>query len=305
MYTKPFLKWVGGKSQIIDDVIDLFPATIKNYHEIFIGGGSVLLALLNKIEKDEIKLQDKIYCYDLNRKLINLYKNIQTNLDDILSNLDILIKEYDECKNLNVSNKAERKSRTKPTSSKESYYYYIRDKFNDENIDSISESAMFIFLNKTCFRGVYREGPKGFNVPFGNYKNLSFYDKTHLEEVSYLIQNVEFQHLDFRESLTKIIDKDDFVYLDPPYLPESKNSFVSYKASGFSLKDHQSLFNLTGNLCCGFLMSNANQPMIYDEFIDKYNTQDKFTIIILECKRSINSKNPGLKTEEILIQKLN
>lgn len=306
-YTKPFIKWVGGKSQIINDVIDLYPSTMKNYHEIFLGGGSCLFAFLDKVERGEIKVQEKIYAYDINKKLINLYKNIQSNLDDVIDYLDKLINEYNNCKELNVSCKTERKSSRKPNSSKEAYYYWVRDNFNksqDEtkSVDTISESAMFIFLNKTCFRGVYREGPNGFNVPFGNYKNLTFYDKTHLEQISYLIRNVEFCNLDFKNSLNKV-GKDDFVYLDPPYVPENSKSFVAYKESGFSIEDHKELFRLTGNLLCSFLMSNSDTTFIKDEFFDKYDNENKFTIIILECKRSINSKNPGAKTNELLILK--
>jgi DNA adenine methylase len=308
-YTKPFIKWVGGKSQIINDVIDLYPDTMKNYHEIFLGGGSCLFAFLDKVERNEIKVQEKIYAYDINSKLINLYKNIQSNLNDVLEYLDKLITEYDNCKNLNVATKTERKSSHKPNSSKEAYYYWIRDKFNQTTLqettsvdDTIQQSAMFIFLNKTCFRGVYREGPNGFNVPFGNYKNLSFYDKTHLEQISYLIRNVEFFNLDFRDSLNKV-EKDDFVYLDPPYVPENSNSFVAYKESGFTIEDHKELFRLTGNLLSSFLMSNSDTTFIKDEFIDKYDNENKFTIIIIECKRSINSKNPGTKTNELLILK--
>jgi DNA adenine methylase len=295
-YTKPFLKWVGGKTQIIDDVLDLFPETTENYHEIFVGGGSVLFGFLDKIERGEVKLRDKVYAYDSNKKLINLYKNIQSNLDDVKRVLDNLIKDYNECKSLNVSIKAERNPQNLNSAkkSKEAYYYWIRNNFNKPNNDSITESAMFIFLNKTCFRGVYREGPNGFNVPFGNYKNPGFYEDEHLHHISNLIRDVVFNCCDFRDSL-KNPKNGDFVYLDPPYA----DTFSSYQAGGFDLNDHLTLFSLTENLPCKFLMSNSYVDTVIDNFIDK----NDFSTIIIECKRTINSKNPGAKSNECLILK--
>ena len=156
-------------------------------------------------------------------------------------------------------------------------------------------TAYFIFLNKTCFRGLYREGPNGFNVPFGNYKNPEIVNMDHLKEISSLIKNVIFTHSSFEESFKKVSD-DDFVYLDTPYAPENDKSFVSYTASGFTEEQHKLLFKTAKKF--KFVMSNSDVDMVKDEFKDN----KKFTIKIISCKRSINSKKPNSKTNEVIIQ---
>ena len=156
---------------------------------------------------------------------------------------------------------------------------------------------MFIFLNKTCFRGLYRTGPNGFNVPFGHYTNPSIIDPEHLHQVSKLIANVNFINGDFSES-AKAVQSGDFVYMDPPYAPENETSFVAYTDAGFNLDAHLKLFKLsnefkkTGKL---FIMSNADVNLVRDNF-------NGFTIESIECKRAINSKNPGAKTQEVIIK---
>ena len=123
-----------------------------------------------------------------------------------------------------------------------------------------SGSALFFFINKTCFRGLYRIGPNGYNVPFGNYKNVKIIDPAHIHEISRITQNVNFVSCDFKESLQHVQARD-FVYIDPPYVPISKKSFVNYVSGGFSDKDHTTLFDLTHNLRnldANFVMSNSN-----------------------------------------------
>ena len=130
--------------------------------------------------------------------------------------------------------------------SQESYYYWIRYNYNNLSIEEKTDiigSAMFIFLNKTCFRGIYRIGPHGFNVPFGHYKNVSIYEETHIKEISELIQPVIFRTQSFIQSFY-YCESDDFVYLDPPYVPEKTTSFVGYTADGFDLTQHQNLFKI-------------------------------------------------------------
>ena len=145
-----------------------------------------------------------------------------------------------------------------------------------------------------CFRGVYREGPNGFNVPYGHPKTTpAMIGGDELLRVSELIKDVQFRQCDFREAF-KNINKDDFVYLDPPYAPETKTSFVGYTKDGFGVKDHEELFDLTKNSGVDFVMSNANVNMVTNSFVD-YNIKE------LKARRAINSKNPESTTTEVLV----
>ena len=204
---KPILKWVGGKTQIIDKLIQEFPSEINNYYEIFLGGGSVLLALLTYIKNGIINIQGNIYAYDVNEPLIYMYKNIQSNHNDLYNELQKIIIEFNSCKN-EIDDDINRKPLTieEAKKNKENYYYWIRFLYNNLNDKkTIIGSAMFIFLNKTCFRGVFRIGPNGFNVPYGHYKNPEIINKNHLDIINDLIQNVIFECIDFNISLKKHI----------------------------------------------------------------------------------------------------
>ena len=128
---KPFLKWVGGKTQIIDNIINIIPNEMENYHEIFLGGGSVLLAILSLQRNNKIIIKNKIYAYDINENLINVYKNIQNKKDDLYHYINIYINEYDKIDGKIINRKPQNIDEAK--TSKESYYYWLRNKFN--NID--------------------------------------------------------------------------------------------------------------------------------------------------------------------------
>jgi DNA adenine methylase len=291
---KPFLKWVGGKTQILDDVLEQIPNEINNYYEPFLGGGSVLLAVLSKK-----KIHGTIYASDVNEKTVALFKNIQTNLDEFLNELKKLVDTYNSIEIMNEENE-KRKVNTKPTEeeskkTKEHYYYYIRNLYNSfEDKTDAEASAILLFLNKTCFRGVYREGPHGFNVPFGHNKNVGIYDEEHLKEVSKLIKDVEFSSCSFEVALESV-KEGDFVYLDPPYAPENDTSFVGYVVDGFDLDKHNQLFKLMKEIKGKFLMSNADVKLVKDAFPEPYKTK------IISARRAINSKNPEAKTNEVLI----
>ena len=298
---KPILKWVGGKTQIIDTLINDFPSEINNYREIFLGGGSVLLTLLSYARNGIIKIHGKIYAYDLNEPLIYVFKNIQSNHEELYNTLHSIITEFNSCGNGEVNRKPENIEQAKVA--KENYYYWIRNEYNklcEVHKKSIKGSAMFIFLNKTCFRGVFRVGPNGFNVPYGHYKNPEIINKEHLKEIHNLIQNVIFECCDFNLSL-KNTENNDFVYLDPPYAPETSTSFVGYTEKGFNIENHQNLFRLIHNLTDNnrkIMLSNADVTLVRENFSDK----KKYNILSILCKRSINSKNPDAKTNEVIIK---
>ncbi len=359
---KPIIKWVGGKTQILEEVFEKFPNIINNYHEIFLGGGSVLFELLDRIRDNKITLNGNIYCYDKNRVLIGMFNNIKNNHKDLYkeiglllntySNIDdgeplnrkaikslktleelkkeigrrglslsdsststtmrnLLIEESDAALAVISAKKKRRSARLKAASSfenaiksKESYYYWIRKKYNeigDENLDSVECSAMFIFLNKTCFRGVYRVGPNGFNVPFGNYKKLnSIISFEELENMSNMIEKVNFNVSDFAEIIPDKIGIGDFVYLDPPYVPINNTSFVNYQSGGFNDSQHDSLFRKCHELKnrhIMFLMSNSDTKKVRDSFL----VSDDYEIDIIKCRRAINSKKPDSVENEVLI----
>jgi DNA adenine methylase len=291
---KPFLKWVGGKSQIIKKLIKKFPVEIENYHELFLGGGSVLMALLSLQKLNKICIKNKIYAYDINEKLINVYKHIQQNKEELFKYINEYITEYDNIKGKIVNRKP--LNLTDANTSKESYYYWIRKKFN-KNIISVEYSAIFMFLNKTCFRGMYRESVNGYNVPYGHYKKTpTIITRKDLDYISDLIKDVIFIHSDFKDSMRNI-KKGDFVYLDPPYAPENDKSFVGYTNNGFNLDDHNKLFSEIKNLNKNdvkFVLSNSKVPLVMTEF-NGYSCED------LVARRAINPKNPGSTTIEVII----
>lgn len=292
---KPFLKWVGGKTQILKDIYSKIPKEINNYHEPFLGGGSVLFAVLSLQKQNIITIKNKIYAYDINYDLINVYKNIQTNKDELYKYIIHYFKTYDNIKGTIINRNPTTIEEAK--TSKESYYYWIRNKYNNIEKNSVECSALFIFINKTCFRGMYREGPNGYNVPYGHYKKTpAIISETELNYISDLIKNVEFIHSSFVDSI-KRIKEGDFVYLDPPYAPENTKSFVGYVADGFDLETHKLLFSVIKQLNLNkikFVMSNAKVDLVTENF-KEYNSQ------VIIARRAINCKNPGSMTSEVII----
>lgn len=304
---KPILKWVGGKTQILDKLIVEFPTNINNYREIFLGGGSVLLTLLSYVKNGIIKIHGNVYAYDINETLIYIYKNIQSHHNELYNETQKIINEFNSCDNETNKNIEEKenvnrspKNINEAKISKENYYYWIRNKYNKtSDKKTITGSAMFIFLNKTCFRGVFRIGPNGFNVPYGHYNNPEIINKEHLDEIHKLIQNVIFECCDFNISLNTV-EPNDYVYLDPPYVPETDTSFVGYTKNGFNMDNHNNLFKLIHKLTetnKKIMLSNADVRFVRNHF-----TNEKYNISSILCKRSINSKNPEAKAKEVLIK---
>ncbi len=301
---KPILKWVGGKTQIIETIMSRFPKKMNHYREMFLGGGSVLLALLSYKKSGRIEIDGNIYAYDLNEPLIYLYKNIQSNPKALYDAVQELIQDLNSCPYDGVLN------RTPATiedaiQMKENYYYWIRTKYNQLDANdkkTINGSAMFLFLNKTCFRGVFRVGPRGFNVPYGHYKNPEIINEAHLMSIHELIQPVIFECCGFETSLDTVEDGD-FAYLDPPYAPETNTSFVGYTENGFNAENHNMLFKKIISLehkNAKWMMSNSDVDIVHSHF-----GNDKYDVFRIQCKRSINSKTPDSKTNEVIITNYN
>ena len=290
---KPFLKWIGGKSQILDKIITRFPTKIKNYHDIFLGGGSVLLAVLSLQKLKKIEIEGDIYAYDINENLINVYKQIQSNKDELYNIIEQHIELYHGLSGIEINRKPETVLEAK--TSKESYYYWIRNKYNKCEKNTVESAALFMFLNKTGFRGLYREGPNGFNVPYGHYKKTPcIIKKSELDTISELIKDVKFIKSDFRVSFSNVYPGD-FAYIDPPYVPETSKSFVGYVIDGFSEEMHDALFNIVNELKeIKFVMNNSRVPRVLNFFKD-------YTYDVVNARRAINSLKPNSTTTEVII----
>jgi DNA adenine methylase len=294
--SKPLLKWVGGKTQILDKVLDTFPCEICNYYEPFIGGGSVLIGLLRKRKSDVINISGKIYASDINPRLVWFYKNVQQCPVVVWNFISKIKEDYESCTGDHVNRNPQ--SFAEARTSSESMFYWQRKRFNSMPVEAPEAAALLLFLNKTCFRGIYREGPNGFNVPYGHYKKPSIVDERQLMEMSDLIKYVEFRCCSFDECLTNV-EKGDFVYLDPPYVPETATSFVGYTKDGFKLENHKTLFEICKSLSNKkviLVMSNADVQLVRDSFVE-----DVYDITTLSCKRTINSKKPQSTTNEVLV----
>lgn len=295
---RPLLKWVGGKGQIIDKLIKKLPDKINNYHELFVGGGSFLIMVLWAKEKKYITIDGDINVYDLNEALIETYNNIKNNKNELFESIKQIEAEFNSCE---IEGDVKRKPVNKEDAmtSKESYYYWIRKQYNElSDKSTIESSSYFIFLNKTGFRGMYREGPNGYNIPYGNYKNPKILEKDEIDYISNLIKDVNFYNSDFSKSIENIQGENNFIYLDPPYAPENDKSFVGYTKDGFGVGQHELLFNLTKKISDKnmIMMSNANVKLIRDNL-----SPDDYKYEVVSCRRAINSKNPGAKTEEVII----
>lgn len=273
---KPFLKWAGGKGQLLNTFDGMFPeelikGNVEAYIEPFVGGGAILFHVLQTYN---IK---KAYINDINKELINCYRCIKANVEEVIKQLSKLENEY------LISN------------DKTIYFYQVRNRYNEIHLNGhydFEKCADFIFLNRTCFNGLYRVNKSGeFNVPHGKYKNPLICDKENLTLCSKLLQKVEISFGDYQEVL-KNANKNTFVYFDPPYRPLiENNSFVSYDKSGFSDDDQIKLANnykTLDNQKCLLMLSNSDPKNANknDNFFD--NLYKGFEIERVYAKRMIN-----------------
>lgn len=288
---KPFVKWAGGKSSLISQFNEYYPielSKIEKYVEPFIGGGAILIDLLQRYD---IK---KAYALDINIDLINSYKVIKYDVDKLICNLMKVESEY-----LSLSDEL-----------RIDFYYNIRKKYNSYRLKekeiSVNRASEFIFLNRTCFNGLYRVNKDGdFNVPVGRYKNPTICDEKNLLGLSKLIQNVEFEYGDYSKS-EKYIDNSTFVYFDPPYRPLNITSgFTSYTKEDFNDNNQKELamfYKKMNNVGAKLMLSNSNpkNANINDDFFE--NIYSDFSINEVYCKRMINANSKGRgEISELLI----
>ena len=262
---KPILKWAGGKTQLLTEIKSLMPEEFGTYYEPFFGSGALFFD--GDFEKAVIN--------DTNFELYSLYQNLKESPEELAKEVDSLVKEFN----------------TSPD--KKAFYYAKRDEFNSLMESSeIRASALLIFINKSCFNGLYRTNSEGkYNVPFSQKKRLNSLSGG-IMEASKKLKKTMIMNADFAEVVKKA-KAGDFVYFDPPYF----NAFTSYQAEGFGLEDQKRLALLFKKLTdrgvyC--MLSNSNEELIKGLY-------GGYNIRIVEVKRNINRNGDGRKGEEVLI----
>lgn len=270
---KPFVKWAGGKRQIIDKLQKLVPLEYNTYYEPFVGGGALLFELSPK----------QAVINDSNKELMNVYKTISTD------------KGYEET--LKLLNTYEKKHNEK-------FFYQIRnldkDKMKFEKLSNVERAARTIYLNKACFNGLYRVNRKGeFNVPFNKKLKINTYDGQNmtLAYVYFQTNKITMLNTDFEEAV-KDVKKGDFIYFDPPYDSENDDTFNSYTEDGFGKEEQIRLARVYKNLSdrgCYVMLSNHNTTLINELYKD-------YNIHVITAKRNINSKGSKRgNVEEVII----
>ena len=253
--TKPFLKWAGGKGSLLPQLAPLFPQDFRQYFEPFLGGAAVFFHL---------KPSGAVLS-DLNPRVVDCYVAIRDHVQEVISLLDKL----------------------RNTHGKEQYYQAREDLNCKTDLSLVERAALQIYLNKTCFNGLYRENRSGhFNVPIGRYQNPRIFDPGNLFAASTLLQRADIKNVPFEQTLEKA-SAGDFVYFDPPYEPISKTSnFVSFTRHGFTSEDQARLATTCKRLDrmgCFFMVSNSNAPLIRELYRGFSQHQ-------IQARRRINSK---------------
>ena len=288
---KPFVKWAGGKSQILKEIRQKYPAElggrINKYAEPFIGGGAVLFDVLNHYALNEV------YISDINQELIHTYVTIRDSVDELIQ----VLKGYED------------EYLPADTDERKVIYYKNRDKFNKLKLDddkSPELATLFIFLNRTCFNGLYRVNAKGnFNVPQGSYKNPCICDEVNLRAVSQRLQGATIVCGDYKLA-AEFIDDKTFAYFDPPYRPLSATSnFTAYTQYDFDDASQAVLAEFIDKISekgAHVVASNSDPKNVdlADDFFDKLYSQHK--ILRIEASRAINSNGAKRgKVSELLI----
>lgn len=286
---KPFIKWAGGKSQLLDEIRKKYPSKIERYCEPFVGGGAVLFDVLSNYTPAEVMIND------INMELINTYIQVQKNVDPLITQLKNL--QY-------IFWEADADDRKIIFTEKRSRFNQL--KINPGSDTKIEQAALFIFLNKTCFNGLYRVNRNGlFNVPIGSYKKPLICDEENLRTISRLLKNVTINCGDYSECYD-FIKYNTFVYIDPPYRPLTPtSSFTSYTENEFGDNEQIQLAKFVDRICdkgATIIVSNSD-PKNADEtdnfFDDLYGN---YNINRVAAKRMINSKgtNRGCISELLI-----
>jgi len=274
----PFVKWAGGKRQLLPRIDELIPVSFSRYFEPFLGGGSVFFSLTRKVIKFDV------YLSDINDELINAYKVVESRVEELIEVLKVYKIEYQR--------------------SPETFYYQLRDSpeyaFSG---DYVKWAARFITLNRTCFNGLYRKNKQDkFNAPWGRYKNPTICNSDNLRKVSLSLRQcgVKINIGDYKDLLLEARNGD-FIYLDPPYYPTSETaSFTGYTKYGFTAKDHEELgdtFKKLDKKGCMVLLSNSDTPFIRELYSDY--ADNTIEIDVLRCINSNATKRSGHR--ELLI----
>lgn len=289
---KPFLKWAGGKGQLLSEIEKYYPfedGVITKYAEPFVGGGAVLFDILSKYDLDEV------YISDINAELINTYRIIRDDIDELIAMLSVMQGDFVPM----------------DTEHRKSYYLAKRERFNDLKVNgdesiNIEKAALMIFLNKTCFNGLFRVNKKGlFNVPMGSYKNPMICDEENLRAVSEKLQSVKIVCGDYKES-ADFIDANTFVYFDPPYRPITDTaSFTAYTENLFNDEEQIELARFVDDMHCKgakVVISNSDpkNSNTDDDFFDNIYSSHKIKRV--EATRMINCNSEARgKIKELLI----
>lgn len=267
----PFVKWAGGKRQLLPQIKERMPEKYNNYYEPFVGGGAVIFELLPA----------NALINDINKALINTYKQICSAPEAFLAAVNRLDTEMWE--------------------NGRDYYYSVRERYNDKLMKAAYDAelaALFVFINKHCFNGLYRVNAKGlFNVPYNNSRRASV-DENAIRETSEYLRGVTITDGDF-EAACKDAEKGDFVFIDSPYAPLNPTSFESYTKEGFDLESHKRLAKLFDELTdrgCFCMLTNHNTELINELYGRKGYRMD-----VVEVKRSINSDASNRVGEEVII----
>lgn len=289
MIAKPFIKWVGGKSQLLKEIRTKYPSKIEKYCELFVGGGAVLFDILQKFNPKEVLIND------INKELINTYFCVQNYCEELIFELDNIQKSY-----LSFTQKE-----------KKELFYEKRNRYNilkinDNNSYNLELATLFIFLNKTCFNGLYRVNKKGFfNVPFNNAINPLICDSNNLRLCSNLLQNVKLKIGNYN-NCESFIDSQTFVYIDPPYRPLTQTStFTSYSEHQFSDNDQILLADFIKKISAKgsiFLASNSDPKNVNfeDNFFDDLYSNFKIERVLSSRKINSNAGKRGLIYELLI-----